>query len=564
MTDVIAFDHVAFRYPEAESRHGSVSPWAIADVTLTIPAGAMVLVVGPSGAGKSTLLRCINGLVPHFTGGTFVGRLEVMGLDPIAAGPETMCRHVGFVFQDPEAQFVMDRVEDEIAFALENAAMPPPEMHARVEEVLARLDLVSLRHRPLVTLSGGEKQRVAIAAALALRPRILVLDEPTSQLDPQAAEELLGFLARLGETSGLTLVLAEHRLERVLDFADLLVYVSGGAAPVIFGDPASVLSQVDLAPPVARVGKALGWSPLPVTLAQGARFAVDAMAGRKVDDALLRRDRGDEGADQQAAARPPILEAAALQVAYGDVPVLRGVTLSLYAGEVTVLMGRNGAGKSTLLKSLIGLVRPQQGHVWLVGRDTAGVAVADICREVAYLPQDPNALLFADTVREELNITLRNHSLEPSQVPVAPDALLAELGLADKREAYPRDLSVGERQRVALAAITVTHPKVILLDEPTRGLDYAAKAGLIELIRRWRAAGLALLLVTHDVELAADVADRVLLMVEGRIVADGSPWDVMGHSDLLAPQIARLFPDAGWLTAEEAAAALMNAGDGTT
>ncbi len=258
MTDIVAFDHVAFRYPEAEARHGAVSPWAIADVTLTIPAGAVALVVGPSGAGKSTLLRCINGLVPHFTGGTFAGRLEVMGLDPVAAGPETMCRHVGFVFQDPEAQFVMDRVEDEIAFALENAAMPSPKMHARVEEVLERLDLVGLRHRSPATLSGGEKQRVAIAAALALRPRILVLDEPTSQLDPQAAEELLGYLARLGEASGLTLVLAEHRLERVLDFADLLVYVSGGEAPVISGDPASVLSQVDLAPPVVRVGKAQG------------------------------------------------------------------------------------------------------------------------------------------------------------------------------------------------------------------------------------------------------------------------------------------------------------------
>ncbi len=282
-------------------------------------------------------------------------------------------------------------------------------------------------------------------------------------------------------------------------------------------------------------------------------------AGRKVDDALLQRER--EGAEQQAAARPPILEAAALQVAYGDVPVLRGVTLSLNVGEVTVLMGRNGAGKSTLLKSLVGLVRPQEGHVRLAGRDTAGMAVADICREVAYLPQDPNALLFADTVREELNITLRNHSLAPSQVPVAPDELLSELGLAGKSEAYPRDLSVGERQRVALAAITVTHPRAILLDEPTRGLDYEAKTGLIELLRRWRAAGLALLLVTHDVELAADVADRVLLMVEGRIVADGPPWDVMGRSDLLAPQMARLFPDAGWLTAEEAVAALTNAAD---
>lgn len=539
---MITLERVTFRYPDAATL-------AVRDVSLTLPEGSITVVFGPSGAGKSTLLRCLNGLVPHFSGGTFAGRVRVAGLDPVQMGPEVMCRHVGFVFQDPETQFVMDRVEDEIAFGLENAAMPRAEMQTRVAEVLAALDLAHLRQRLLATLSGGEKQRVAIAAALALRPRVLILDEPTSQLDPQSAEEVLQVLERLNADLGLTVIVAEHRLERVLAFADHLIYLPEDRGRPVIGSPREVLQQVDLTPPVVALAKTLGWTPLPVTIEEGLPFARRAVATTSSPIMQARSEGEREPLDG-------ILRVEALKVAYNSRSVLRDVSLALPQGTVTVLMGRNGAGKSTLLRTMVGLVRPEKGRVLLDGQETAPMTVAEICRQVAYLPQDPNALLFADTVREELDITLHNHGLSREMAPIAPHDLLARLGLQDKAEAYPRDLSVGERQRAALAAIMVTAPRVILLDEPTRGLDYVAKARLHALVRTWRADGLAVLLVTHDVELAAAVADRVLLMEDGMIVDRGAPPKVLGRSPLFAPQVARLFPGIGWLTIDDALAGL--------
>ncbi|MEA3341305.1 MAG: ABC transporter ATP-binding protein, partial [Chloroflexota bacterium] len=262
---MIHFNHLAYTYP------GAPHP-ALAGVTLRIAEGEFALVAGPSGAGKSTLLRCLNGLVPHFAGGALNGSVTVAGRDPVAEGPQVLSRIVGFVFQDPEAQFVVDRVEDEIAFALENAAIPPVEMRARVEEALDLLELAPLRDRPLETLSGGEKQRVAIAAALALRPRILALDEPTSQLDPQSAQDVLSALVRLNRNLGLTIVLSEHRLERVLPHANRLIYLPGPDDPAISGPPRQVLHQMDLTPPLVTLGKALGWAPLPLTIEEGRRF----------------------------------------------------------------------------------------------------------------------------------------------------------------------------------------------------------------------------------------------------------------------------------------------------
>ncbi len=556
---MIAFEHVSFAYP------GAVSP-VLRDIDWTLVEGELAVVAGPSGAGKSTLLRCINGLVPHFSGGTFGGRVVVDGLNPLTARPEAMCWHVGFVFQDPEAQFVMDRVEDEVAFALENAAIPRHEMRARIEEVLALLSLERLRDRDLATLSGGEKQRVAIAAALALRPRVLVLDEPTSQLDPQSAQDVLDTLAQLNRDAGLTIVLAEHRLERVLPFAHQLVHISGqttqGSTSLVAGPPREVLSQIELAPPVVVLGRALQWSPLPITVAEARRFGPSSTkraapaAVRETGQethGLLCSDSAREGA---MAAEETTVRAEGLQVAYNGRRVLDDVALDLHRGEVTVMVGRNGAGKSTLLKALVGLVPLQRGQVWVGGREASHMTVAEICRQVAYLAQDPNALLFADTVMEELLITLRNHRILATDAPINPDALLDALGLRGKADAYPRDLSVGERQRVALAAITVTAPSTIMLDEPTRGLDYDAKAHLLELIHGWRNAGHAVLLVTHDVELAAAAADRIVVLDGGTIVAEGRPAEVMPMWPEFAPQIARLFPGTGWLTAEDALAGL--------
>jgi energy-coupling factor transporter ATP-binding protein EcfA2 len=534
---MIRFEHVSFWYS------GSERP-ALRDVSFFLPEGTFTLMTGPSGAGKSTLLRCLNGLVPHFSGGLLEGNISVNGLNPVVESPKVMSRHVGFVFQDPEAQFVMDRVEDEVAFALENAALPRQEMRVRVEEVLDLLDLEPLRDRRLETLSGGERQRVAIAAALALRPQILVLDEPTSQLDPKSAEDVLNALARLNSDLGLTVVVAEHRLERVVPFVDEMLYLAEDGAGLLAGPPRDVLAQIKLVPPLVALSQRLGWEPLPLTIKEGRRFS----------RAIQPNGEREAPAPPPAHADEPFIEARGVQVRYGENETLRGVDFEVFPGEVVALMGRNGAGKSTLLKTLVGLVRPQRGKIRVGTLDAAQHDVATLCRQVGYLPQDPNALLFAESVAEEWQITLRNHGL-PSNgaaLPILPEALLARFGLSDKASAYPRDLSTGERQRVALGAVMITQPRALLLDEPTRGLDALAKEALTDLLRSWRDEGIAIVLVTHDVELAAAVADRVVLMSQGDVIANGPPAAILGSSPLFAPQIAHLFPGSGWLTVADA------------
>ncbi len=537
---MIYFDHLTYTYPE------SPHP-VLTDVTLHVAGGEFVLVAGPSGAGKSTLLRCLNGLVPHFAGGTLSGSVTVAGHDPVAEGPQVLSRVVGFVFQDPEAQFVVDQVEDEIAFALENAAIPPDDMCARVEEALELLNLTPLRDRPLETLSGGEKQRVAIAAALTLRPCILVLDEPTSQLDPQSAEEVLGALVRLNHDLGLTIILAEHRLERVLSHADHLVYLPGPGGPILSGPPRWTLRQMDLTPPLVTLGKALGWDPLPLTIEEGralaAKFQVPNPKPQVVREQRAIRDAQFAIRDAQFAIRD-------LHFAYDSTPALRGVSFAVGTGELVALMGRNGSGKTTLLKCIVGLLRPQQGEIRLVEKSLIGQETADVCRSVGYLPQEPDDLLFADTVADELAVTLRNHALSGNP-PIVPADLLARLGLSGLAASYPRDLSVGQRQRVALGAVTVTRPRLLLLDEPTRGMDYPAKRELVRLLREWQVEGASVLLVTHDVELAAQAADRVVVLDQGVVVAGGTPAGVLAASPLFAPQVARLFPGTGWLTVED-------------
>ena len=538
---MINIHDLTFTYP------GAKQP-ALLGISLKIPSKEFCLVIGPSGGGKSTFLRCINGLVPHFSGGSLHGSILVHGLDPVKLSPREMSQTVGFVFQDPEAQFVVDLVEDEIAFSLENAAISNDEMELRIEEVLKLLEMTSIRTRRLETLSGGERQRVAIAAALALRPQILVLDEPTSQLDPHSSEEVLQTLMRLNSQLGLTIVLAEHRLERVIPYAGQIMYLSNEFPGGLTGKPRDVLSMVPLNPPIVTLGKALGWEPLPLTVEEAQECmrqpSNQILAGRKAIGSVPSKENGK--------IKSSFIEAKDVHVSFGNTHVLQGVDLELYPGEITVMMGPNGAGKSTFLRALIGLIPIQSGIIHIGGKDIAGRSVADNCQQVGFLPQDPNALLFADTVMEELLITLHNHRLDLSGSITDPDLLLDRLGLGNKANDYPRDLSTGERQRVAMGAVMVTHPGALLLDEPTRGLDYRAKQILLELLRGWREEGMAILMVTHDVELAAQAADRVILLENGLITADGLPEEVLDKSTVFSPQMVKVFPGRGWLTVDDA------------
>lgn len=520
---------------------------ALQEVSLRVGAGEFVLLAGESGSGKSTLLRSLNGLVPHLSGGTIAGQVRVNGLDVVAVGPQQMSRHVGFVFQNPEGQAVLDRVEAEIAFGLESRTpslggggelAPSPlegegwgegdirrEMQARVAEVMDLLGLTALRERPLRSLSGGERQKVALASALVLRPSLLVLDEPTSQLDPQAAAELLDLLVRLNRELGLTIVLAEHRLERVLPFVHRVVYVENGRITLDGPVPETVL-KLPHVPPVIALARQLGWQPIPLTVADAVPFI------KKMETLPPQK-----AATHKAATDALLLDVKDLNFAYSQQGVLQKVCLQVRAGELVALLGHNGAGKSTLLRCVVGLLQGQ-GEIMVNGRSTQNLRVAEICRDVAYLPQNPDDLLFASSVAEELAVTLANHGMATDGVVI--DRLLAELGLAETRTAYPRDLSVGQRQRVALGAVAVTEPPLILLDEPTRGLDAGAKLTLAAIWERWLAQGRGILLVTHDVELVAQVAHRVVILQAGRVVAEGDTAVTLAQHPMFTPQYGRL------------------------
>jgi energy-coupling factor transporter ATP-binding protein EcfA2 len=519
--DALRFDAVTFLYPETDVP-------AIADVAVAIDEGTFALVAGPTGAGKSTLLRCANGLVPHFTGGTFTGRVFAGGRDTLAHPPRRLADVVAFVPQDPAASFVVDRVEDELAYGMENLSTPPPHMRRRIEEMLDLLDIEPLRDRSVRSLSGGERQRVAIAAAMAAGPRILVLDEPTSQLDPQAAEHVIAALQRLVHDQGLTVLLAEHRLERVAGVVDVAIGVDGGrVAP---GTPAQVIADLTSAPPVVRLGRLLAWDPVPLTVRE-ARRRLDLAAPPPPASSPVAGD--------------PVIEVRGLSAAHGDVTALRGIDLRVGAGEIVAVMGRNGAGKTTLLRSIAGVHAPRAGQIRVGGRSSRTGT------DVALCPQEPEAILFADTVADEVRVTLRARGLPRASA----EPLLDELGIIPLAGAHPRDLSAGQRLLVAVAATAAGGGPVLLLDEPTRGLDLESKERLARFLRGRAARGGTVLFATHDVELAAALATRVVMLAGGDLIADGSPAAVLGDSQVFAPQMTRAF-GPGWLTPEQVAEAV--------
>lgn len=526
MTPVVEFDSVTITYPGAERP-------ALANVDLAIGEGELVLVVGRTGSGKTTLLRAINGLVPHFTGGTLAGSVRVAGRDTAAHHPRDLADVVGIVPQDPLSSFVTDTVEEELAYGMECLGVPASTMRRRVEETLDLLGLADVRDRALLSLSGGQRQRVAIGAVLTAHPRILVLDEPTSALDPGAAEEVLAVLQRLVHDLGITVVLAEHRLERVLEYADRVVYVPGDARPLVVGTPVDVMDTSPVAPPVVRLGQLAEWRPLPLSVRDARRHARDLRA----------RLRGRPGRPRSEASPDPVVTVERTRASYGPVPALRGVTLDIAKGEIVALMGRNGAGKSTLLSTLVGLRRPDAGTVRIDGVDPATLTGPRLIGRIGLVPQDSTDLLQRDSVAAECADADRDADVEPGSTA----ALLARIAPDIPRDAHPRDLSEGQRLVLALAVVLVATPAVLLLDEPTRGLDYPTKERLSALLRDLAASGHAIVVATHDVELAAETATRVVVLAEGEVVADGPTAEVVVGSPLFAPQVAKVLvgPDGG-------------------
>jgi energy-coupling factor transport system ATP-binding protein len=439
---IARIDHLSYWYPGADQP-------ALRDVNLAIEDG-LTLVSGPSGGGKSTLLRVLNGLVPHFHGGRIAGTAEAGGHDVVSTPTRILARTVGFVFQDPELQTVYDAVDREVAFGLENIALAPRDMASRVEEALHAAGASHLAGRSVRTLSGGERQRVALASALAMRPRLVVLDEPTSQLDPEGAEMVLDAVRNLVQ-QGRAAVIAEHRPERLIPFAGASLMVAGG----------SVSSDR---------------SPHPTTAVSSTTRETFSLG-------------------------PVSWSLTGVTAAFHGCVILDSVDIAGHQGEVVALSGPNGGGKTTLLRVIAGALPPLAGKVERrPGR-------------IAYLPQNPTSLLHRPTLRSEVSLTLdRANDSEP------PEEILRELGLLGLAGRYPRDLSCGERQRAALAAVLPGRPAIVLLDEPTRGMDAAARIALVGLVSRLRDLGSSIVIATHDAELREALADRELRVSNGQVM----------------------------------------------
>jgi len=523
------------------------------EVDLDVAEGEFCLVTGPTGSGKTTLLRCVNGLVPHFSGGLLAGRVSVDGRDTRTHRPRDLADVVGFVGQDPRSGFVTDRVEDELAYTMESLGVAPPVMRRRVEETLDLLGLAAVRDAPLLTLSAGEQQRVSIGSVLTAGPRVLVLDEPTSALDPPAAEEVLATLSRLVHDLGLTVLVAEHRLERVVQFADLVVHLPGGGAPVVVGAPGEVLLTSSVVPPVVALGRLVGWSPLPLSVRDARRQAPALRARLAAALPSGAAARGHPVAQGSRVTTP--LEVSGLEVSRGGTAVLRGVDLRVRAGEVVALMGRNGAGKTTLLATCAGLLRPDRGRVLVAGRVPREVRPAVLARSVGWVPQVPGDLLVAATVAGECAASDRDSGLAAGATAGVLDEIAP--GLREARaDAHPRDLSEGQRLSLVLAVVMAARPPLILLDEPTRGLDYAAKDRLCAQLARLATDGHAVVVATHDVELAAEVSERTVVLADGEVVAAGPSRDVVTASPAFAPQVAKILAPDPWLTVSDVRRAL--------
>jgi energy-coupling factor transporter ATP-binding protein EcfA2 len=519
------------------SYNGAEKP-ALNRITLTIEDGQFVLITGASGGGKSTLCRVFNGLVPHFYGGKISGKAEVQGRDILKTPPKELATKVGMVFQDPENQLVTTDVEREIAFGLENLGYPRNLIARRIEEALDTAGIAQLRFAHHQELSGGEKQKVAIASVLALHPEILVLDEPTSELDPQSAEEVLRLLERLNDELGLTVILIEQRLDRVVHLVDRLL-VMGGGQIIADGTPRAVMGGdteglgIGL-PPVIRLmrqlpGKELALNGLPLTVKDARLQLQKALKGVKTA----------EFADAGASAKP-VLNVDKLWFSYGERAALRNINLDIERGGFIGIMGRNASGKTTLVKQFNGLLRPTRGRVRLEGVDTRQSTVAELSQKVGYVFQNPNDHLFADSVEDEIAFSLSNRGAEEAEIAKAVEGMLDEFELTRYRKSYPRNLSGGEKQRVALASVLAGQPEIIVLDEPTRGMDYVLKKKLINYLDDYRRRGNTVIMVSHDVETIAECAQRVVLLSEGRVVVEGNKREVLAKALLFSPQINRL------------------------
>jgi len=536
-------------------------------ISFEVHEGELIGVCGPTGCGKSTMFMCLNGLIPHWIKGEVTGEVRVKGLNPQERTIPEMSQVVGMVFQNPETQLFTPAVEREVAFPLENLGIPQKEIKERIDEALEWVGIPHLRKKSPEDLSGGQKQLVAVAATLAMRPSILLLDEPTADLDPVGAEQVLNVIRNLNEKYGITVMIIEHRVDELSEFADKIMLINEGQI-VKFDEVHKVFSDWDLvekvgvrAPRVTEsvvklqrfgIFNKIRGSKMPITVTEAARvysqlFSKESEINVRDMEKLKKLPAHSFERKKRIDRSKPILSVKNLTFVYPDgTKALNDVSLDIYEQEFIAIIGHNGSGKTTLCKHFLNLLTPTKGEVFVCGNNTKGMKVSRLAEDVGYVFQNPDHQLFADTVKDEVAYGPLNLKMPEEEVLDRVKRSLEVVGAEGLWDEYPRALSRGQRQRVATASTLAMASRILVLDEPTTGQDQRGLKRIMDLILRLNEEGRTIVMITHDMDLVAEYADRVVVMAQGKIIADGPPEEVFTQESILKeanlkpPRINRL------------------------
>jgi energy-coupling factor transport system ATP-binding protein len=533
MPEIIKVEDLSFRYDVAD-------PLVLRDINFSINEGEFVAIMGASGSGKTTLCLALNGIIPNFFGGKFYGYVSVLGRDTLEQSVAEMAQNIGMVLQDPEMQLVTNSVVDEIAFGMENVKVPPEEMDVRIKEVLELVRLIGYEKKHPAMLSGGQKQRLAIAAAVALRPKVMVLDEPTSQLDPIGVDDVFTVIRELNKKSGMTVVLVTHNSERVAEYADRVILIEDGKV-ASDSTPEKYFRGINLAEKNAvRLPQVTEYfsrfnevihkvEPLPVLLTT----AVDQMktVWPEVDFVPQIYPDFDPCGDET---KEPVISVRDLHFTYPDgTKALTGISMNVFEGECMAIIGQNGGGKSTLVKHFVRLLKPTSGEVTVFGKSVMNYTTSELAQRIGFIYQNPDAQMFCKTVEEEVGFGPINQIDDKAEVERRVETALRDMDLLDVKDEHPLALSKGDRERVAVAAVLAMEPEVVIFDEPTTGQDISGSRRIMKMIRQLNEKGRTVLIITHHLYLLPGYINRMALLGDGNLLDIGLIREVFHKVEML-------------------------------